>query len=218
MSGPRNAKKSNPRSDVVEEPFSLAVDGQRGSRLERELAEAAEAYDGERFEQARKLLAPMAKDVPDAAAVRELLGLTLYRLERFDAAIEELEAFGRLTGAVEQLPVLADCYRAGQNWDAVEALSARLEESPAPREVKLEGRIVAAGALADQGRLVEAIDLLGTRRLFPKHPEDVDLRKAYVLGDFYERAGDVARARQIFTSLASESPGFVDVDERISAL
>ena len=50
----------------------------------------------------------MAKNVPE---VRELFGLTLYRLRKWDAAVVELEAFRELAGSPEQDPVLADAYR-----------------------------------------------------------------------------------------------------------
>ena len=92
--------------------------------------------------------------------MRELLGLTYYRLGRWKDAVRELEAFRALTGSTEQHPVLADCYRALHRWSQVDELWHELREaSPAPDLVS-EGRIVAAGALAEQGDLPAAVRLL----------------------------------------------------------
>src|SRR5207302_464028 len=81
-------------------------------KLGQRLAEASKAYERARFTEARKLLKPLAGRVPGSASVRELYGLTLYRLGHWKLAVVELEAFRRLTGSTEQHPVLADCYRA----------------------------------------------------------------------------------------------------------
>ena len=84
-------------------------------------------------------------------------GLTLYRLERWRQAAAELEAYRALTGSADQLPVLADCYRALRRYDRVDELWAELREASPSAALVTEGRIVAAGALADQGDLQGAI-------------------------------------------------------------
>ena len=81
-----------------------------------------------------------------------------------------------------------------------------------------EGRIVAAGALADQGKLEQAIKLLerapGTpKRILPHH-----LRLWYSLADLHERAGDIPAARALFRKISAQDPSFVDVAERLAAL
>jgi len=58
-----------------------------------------------RFVEARKILKPLAERAPGSASVRELYGLTLYRLERWRSAATELEAYRNLTGASDRLPV-----------------------------------------------------------------------------------------------------------------
>ena len=55
------------------------------------------AFRRERYEEARKILRPIAEAAPTAVSVRELLGLTLYRLGRWKQAVTELEAFTDLT-------------------------------------------------------------------------------------------------------------------------
>ena len=44
------------------------------------------------------------------------------------------------------------------------------------------------------------------------------MRQWYVLADLYERSGDVARARELFTRVAIADPGAYDVDDRLEDL
>jgi hypothetical protein len=81
-----------------------------------------------------------------------------------------------------------------------------------------EGRIVAAGALADRGDLPGAIRLLAQGWRFPQRPKLHHLRRAYALADLYERVGDVPKARELFGRLQAADPGFADVGRRVRAL
>jgi tetratricopeptide (TPR) repeat protein len=182
------------------------------------LAEATKAYERDRFVDARKILKPLADRAPGSPAVRELYGLTLYRMGNWKLAINELEAFRRLTGSTEQHPVLADCYRALKRYHEVEALWDELKESSPSAELVAEGRIVAAGAFADQGEYDRAIRLLEAGIRNPKRLKPHHVRVLYVLADVVERAGDVPRARQLFRRVADADPEFADVQARLRAL
>jgi tetratricopeptide (TPR) repeat protein len=120
---------------------------------------------GAAFEQAVELLqrgrpaqaveaARTAKELaPRSGAVREVLGIALYRAERYRDALRELQAYRRMTGRLDQNHLIADSYRAlGSPAKAVdpvrEALRARL-----PDEVRAEAAIVGAAALAELGRV-----------------------------------------------------------------
>ena len=99
-------------------------------RLDARLKDAGKAFRRERFEEARSILRPLAEQAPTAESVRELLGLTYYRLGRWKLAVTELEAFRTLSGSTEQHPVLADCYRAlgrhakvAELWEELRAAS-----------------------------------------------------------------------------------------------
>jgi tetratricopeptide (TPR) repeat protein len=187
-------------------------------KLGQRLAEATKAFERERFVEARKTLKPLADRAPGSAAVRELHGLTLYRLGHWRLAAKELEAFRTLSGSTEQHPVLADCYRALHQYGQVDELWAELRAASPGAELVAEGRIVAAGALADQGKLREAIELLESAARWPKRLQDHHLRLMYALADLNERAGDTPKARQLFRRLADAAPGFADVDHRLRAL
>jgi tetratricopeptide (TPR) repeat protein len=195
-----------------------AVPANRLPRFEARLKEATDAFRRERYEEARRILRPLAEQAPGASAVRELFGLTLYRLGRWAQAKRELEAFRTQTGSVEQHPVLADCCRALGRYAEVEELWEELRAVSPSAELVAEGRIVAAGALADQGRLQDAIAVLEGAAKPAKRPKLHHLRMAYALADLYERAGEAPRARELFGRVAASDPDFVDVQARLRAL
>jgi tetratricopeptide (TPR) repeat protein len=195
-----------------------AVAPNRVDRFEARLKDASDAFRRERYEDARRILRPLAEQAPGASSVRELFGLTLYRLGRWAQAKRELEAFRTQTGSTEQHPVLADCCRALGHYAEVEELWEELRAASPSAELVAEGRIVAAGALADQGRLKEAIELLEAAAKPTKRPKQHHLRMAYALADLYERAGELPRARELFGRVAASDGDFVDVQARLRAL
>jgi len=90
----------------------------------------------------------------------------------------------------------ANGYRADSG--AVASLLGGLADTVRQTELVSEGRIVVAGALADRGRLAEAIALLQQSPPPRQKVQLRHLRECYVLADLYERSGDVARARELF--------------------
>jgi len=198
--------------------LTKAVGSVRAARLDKRLAEATDDFLEERFDEASKVLRPIVKEAPSVPLGRELLGLTYYRLGRWKAAITELEAFRLLTGSADQNAVLADCYRAMRRWKDVDRLWNELREASPSAAVVTEGRIVAAGALADQGRLPAAIELLSQGWRIPKRAQEHHLRRAYALADTYERAGDVPKARELFAWVAATDRDFSDASRRRRAL
>jgi hypothetical protein len=81
-----------------------------------------------------------------------------------------------------------------------------------------EGRIVAAGALADQGRLKDAIELMQPAQKPPKKVREYHLRQWYVLGDLLDRAGDTVGAARWFKQVLAHDSDFADTRERLRAL
>lgn len=190
----------------------------RAARLEQRLADAARAFERERYPEARRILQPLAKEAPGAASVRELHGLTLYNLGKWAEAARELEAYRSLTGSTSQHPVLADAYRALRRYRKADELWDELREASPSAELVAEGRIVAAGVLADQGELRHAIGLLERAKLDTKRPRGHHLRMMYALADLYERVGDVPRARDLFRRILRHDRDFFDVTDRVKAL
>jgi len=215
----RSQRSATERVKVDAPELVSLVGAQRAERLQGRLSDAATAFAGERYGEARQLLAPIAREVPELAAGRELFGLTLYRLGRWKDAARELDAFVELSGgSTEQHPVLADCRRAVRQYREVDRLWEELRESSPSGALVTEGRIVTAGSLADRGDLGAAIRLLSKGFRFPKRPMEHHLRRAYALADLYERSADVPQARTLFVQIARADPGFLDAAERAAAL
>ncbi len=195
-----------------------ALGAARGARSNERLRDAAHAFERERYDEARLLLKPLAELAPGAMSVRELLGLTYYRLGRWKDAVRELEAFRAGTDSTEQHPVLADAYRGLKKHRQVEELWDELRDASPSADLVTEGRIVMAGSLADRKQLSAAIALLEKSQRSVKRPQIHHLRQAYALADLYERAGDVARAREVFRWVVLHEPDFADAAERASSL
>ena len=204
--------------DDVQEELADAVGRTKVERVERRLAEAVKAYERDRYGDALRTLRPVARAAPMSATVRELHALTLYRLGKWAAAIRELEAFHALTGSFDQHPVLADCHRALRQFREVEAVWDDLRRSSPAPEVLAEGRIVMAGALADQGDLAGAIALLEQAKTKERPPPLHHVRVWYALADLYERAGDLPRARALFRAVLDADPTLFDTADRLAAL
>ena len=136
---------------------------------------------------------------------------------RWPLAVRDLLAHHELTGSYDQFPVIADCYRAMRQYREADATWEELRQASPSAEVVGEGRLVAAGCLADQGDLRGAVKLLegSLRRSRPKVSH---LRQWYALADLYERAGELPRARDLFTQIAAIDPYVYDVRQRLVAL
>jgi len=203
---------------VDREALERNVGRDRVARMERKLREAARAYEHGDYEAALSLLRGPMQELAHNAEARELYGLTLYRLGRWSDAAAELIAAGSLGDSAEQLPAVADCYRALRRWDDLEAVWDELREASPSAAALAEGRIVVAGSLADRGRLAEAIELLGRGFEPPARPQEFHLRRMYALADLHERAGNLAAARQLFGRIAGVEPDFYDVTDRVRGL
>lgn len=217
----RERKPLGARPQRVEDPavvLKRLVGPDRAKSLARKLNDAGRAFQGDRFADARALLRPVVKEAPALPDGRELMGLSLYRLGRWKEAVDQLEIFRELTDSTEQHPVLADCYRALGKTHEVEFLWKELGEASPSSEIVTEGRIVLAGAYGDSGDVAKAIRTLEAGWKPPKRPGDQHLRRAYALGDFYDRAGKTARARELFKWISGHDPHFSDVKTRVKQL
>ena len=214
-----SAKKAEGALELDRKRLNRTLGVDRAGRTIQRLADAADAYRDEHYEDAVRIVRPLAESLPDEPAIRELYGLSLYRLGKWRSAIHELSVFATLTGSVEQHPVLADCHRAMGHHNKVEELWDELGEVSPTAAVMAEGRIVLAGSLADQGRLRDAIATIEAGQLGGKKDlKEHHLRMRYVLADLYDRAGDRHQAIKYFRSIYDREPGYDDVAERLSSL
>ncbi len=205
-----------PRAVIAE--LNESVGPARAGKLTDRLAEASRAFERERYDEARKILKQLAEEAPAAPAVQELYGLALYRQGRWADALRHLDAAHSLSGSYDQHPVMADCARALGRYKRVQEFWDELRQASPGAELTTEGRIVMAGALADQGDVRGAIRLLAATRVNARHPQPHHLRLWYALADLYERAGDMPRARELFGRVAAVEPEAFDVPDRLRAL
>jgi tetratricopeptide (TPR) repeat protein len=207
-----------PLDPEVAAELTGAVGKQRGDRLAERLAQASEALDRERYQEARRIAGAIMKEAPGVAAAHEVHGLASYRLGLFKPAVRSLEAAFDLHPDPSIMPVIADCYRALGRWSSVERVWREIREMSPSQEVLAEGRIVAAGALADQGDLRGALAVMEPATKRAKTIRDHHLRQYYVLGDLSDRVGDPIAARRWFGTIADVDPDFADVEQRLRTL
>lgn len=216
-STPRPRGRKVPK--VITQEVAGAVEPTLAPRVERKLGQAADAFERDHILDALRILRPLSKEAPTVPAVRELTGLAYYGTGQWAQAAKELEAFRALGGSVEQHPVLADCYRALKRYKDVAELWEELREASPGAALVTEGRIVAAGALADQGDVHGAIKLLEKGPVRPNRSAALHhARLWYALADLYERAGDAPKARELFSRVVAAEPGLADAAERLAAL
>lgn len=215
-SATRRAPK--PLDPEVAAELSEALGPQRGARLTERLAQASEALDRERYQEARRIASAIAKEAPGVAAAHELVGLANYRLGLYKQAVAALEAAQDVHPNPALLPVIADCQRAQGRWAAVDRVWTEIKAASPSHDVMAEGRMVAAGALADQDDLRGALALMEPATKRPKAVRDFHLRQWYVLGDLYDRMGDPISARRWFSTIAEFDDEFADVRDRLRSL
>ena len=211
-------KAPRPLDPEVSAELVGALGQQRGARLSERLAQASEALDRERFQESRRIATAIAKEAPSVAAAHEIVGLSNYRLGKYKQAAAALQVAQDLHEDPSLLPVIADCHRAQGRWAAVDQVWQEIKASSPSHDVMAEGRIVAAGALADQGELRAAIELMEPATKRPKSVREFHLRQWYVLGDLYDRVGDPIAARRWFAAVADIDDDYADVGARLRAL
>jgi hypothetical protein len=193
-------------------------------RATQELVSSAEravgALDADRFGDALRLARSVLRAVPNVPEMHAVAGLAAYRLGRWQQGARELEGYRVRTGASDLVPPLMDCYRALGRTQKVAQLWTELRRTPVDADLLTEARMVGAGALADRGDLAGAISLLaaGSPPKSLRNPAARHLRRWYALGDLYEQAGDVPRARELFGRVAKSDPDAYDVRARLDGL
>ncbi len=204
---------------ILREEVPRGLSAYKTDALRKELTEAIRAYEADRYRDAKRHLDAATRFANASPSITELLGLTHYRLGNWSAAIGFLESAAEASGSLDQGPVMADCYRALGRHDRVKEIYEEVGRvSPSP-EVMAEARIVYAGSLSDQKEYADAIKLL-SRFEKPNRtkPRLIDLRQWYMLGDLYEKVGEIEHARRLFGLVAKEDPSLYDVAERLADL
>jgi tetratricopeptide (TPR) repeat protein len=217
-SGPKTRRQAVLPSDVVVELRHMSKPGRAEDatrRLERavQLLERGDAPGATAEAAAAKQLAPRAP------AVREVLGLALYGLERYQEALSEMQAYRRMSGRADQNHIIADCLRSvGRSDRAVPLAEEALAARGIPVAAKAEAVIVAASALADQGKFDQALGMLRRIRTRDDVASPEVLRVWYVTGDILERSGHLQEAQREFRKIVRHDPSAFDAAERAAQL
>jgi tetratricopeptide (TPR) repeat protein len=214
---PAPAVRALPR-DVVNELNRVARSGkghQAAARLERavQLLERGDARGAVTEALNAKGFAPRS------ASIREVLGMALYRQDRWREALSELQAYRRMSGRADQNHLIADAERAlGRPERAVPLAEEALAGRGVPIEARAEAVIVAASALADMGRFDQALGLLRRVRTREDVARPEVIRVWYVIADILERAGRPREAAEQFRKILRHDPAAYDVAERVAQL
>ena len=226
--GPRSKGTGRPQKggrkevralDSVVEQFEKALGSKASPRALKRYDAALQAFEAHRYDDARKILNPMSREYSEVAAVREMLGLCLYRGGQWKRALVEFEASLKLNPDwIFNHAVIQDCHRALGEHQMVEKYWQELQEASPHPELMAEGRIVMAGSLADRRQITEALALMEKASGDMSRPSEYHLRQWFVIADLYDKEGNVIKARQFFERIAAIDPGFVDVAERLSTL
>jgi tetratricopeptide (TPR) repeat protein len=204
-------------NDIVAELRATARPG-KGEILVKVFSEAAGAFAAEDYAEAVRLADQSKHIALRSATVRELLGLAYYRMGQWREAARELSAFRRISGTTDQNPVIADCYRALKKPEKSLELVDEMDRKKVAPPVYYEGQIVAAGALADDGKPIDGIERLLRLDLDPEVAEEHHVRAWYVLADLLERSGRFTQARRWFDAVAAVDNESTDARERAAKL
>lgn len=195
----------------VIEALSRVTPQERVPAALRELGDATDALAEGRFQSAWRHASKAKELSPRDISVREVLGLSAYRLGEWVVALRELRTHRRLSGEVTHLPVEMDSLRAmGRNED-VEKLwqeVGRLADEPS---IIKEASVVYASYLLDNDRTEEARALITPGRLSNK-PYPEDLRVWYVAARSAALDGDPAEANRIRDAIEIFDPAFPGLD------
>lgn len=190
----------------------------RADEVLRLLGDAVEALERDRPGQAAEAAARAKSLAPRSGAVRETLGLALYRAGRFREALRELQAYRRMTGRPDQNHLIADAHRALGAPEKAPSLAQEAMRARVSPEVKAEAAVVGAAALADLGRFDEALSLLRRLPTSAEVARPYDLRVWYVAGDVLERAGRREDAAREFRRILEHDADAFDAAERLARL
>jgi tetratricopeptide (TPR) repeat protein len=195
------------RSELGGLPLELAATVGRYLVAAELASDAEKAYD---YAQAARHLASRI------GVVREVVGVTAYRTERWAEALAELRAARRMTGRNDYLAVMADSERALGRLDRALEVVHSPEARRLPREAQIELRIVESGIRRDQGLGDAAVLVLQVAELRDGRVHPFSARLFYAYGEALLTAGRKDEARQAFGKAIEFDPeGETDAIDRL---
>lgn len=164
------------------------------------------AFADERFGKAAGSLGRAKELAPRSATIRELLGLSLYQLERWKEALGEMRTYRRLTGSTDHMAVELDCQRALGDTHGADKTWERFNElGGGSAEAADELRVVYASSLLERGEKTRAWLVVKPDRLIAS-PSQSMLRRWAVAARVAEANGDRDTARKLVTAIRDADP------------
>ena len=176
------------------------------------LGAASEALADGRYHVAVKQGHRAKAMAPQDATTRETLGIALYRVGDWTAALRELRTYRRMSGDTTHLPVEMDTLRALGKGRDVDRAWETLQERGARPAVMKEGLVVFASHLIDGGDYERAWKLTKPKGL-RKDPSEAELRLWYVAARSAALREDAVAARELADAIITADPGFPGIDE-----
>ena len=201
----------------MREEIRLTTRKDRRTVVLKIIAEGIDAYGGENFDAAFRKLAKAKQLSPRSPSVRELLGLSAYRLEKWGEALAELRAYRRIAGDTSYMPAEMDSLRAlGRDAD-VEKTWKKFGELGGSRPAEAEARVVYGAFLLDRGRPAEAWAVTRTSRL-PLNAPHYELRRWFIAARAALEIGDTEAAGQLAGAVHRADPRMEGLDELMSLI
>ena len=152
---------------------------ENAERVAKHLVVAGQLLDSEpetAYEHAKAAVAHAGR----IGAVREVLGIIAYQLEKYDEAIRELRTHRRISGSNDNVALIADSERGRGKPDKALEVFEDADKNSVDDEVWTELVIVAAGAHTDKGDIAKAKELIESAGFTGHQPsETVRLLSAY---------------------------------------
>jgi tetratricopeptide (TPR) repeat protein len=222
----RNSESSRPQLDLtvgsqlpkwIQEEVTRTTRKERRAAVLQSLEAAADAFADARYGKAAEHAERAKKASSSNATIREILALSLYRMGRWEPALQELRTFRRIAGETTHMPVEMDCLRALDRAADVEKVWEELKHLGGRPDTFREARVVYGSFLLDAGRARDAWQVVNPKRL-EEHPQEAELRQWYVAARVAAHLGDDASASKILQAITSADPAFPGLDELEAAI
>ncbi|HEU4515317.1 MAG TPA: tetratricopeptide repeat protein [Nocardioidaceae bacterium] len=188
------------------------------ARVARHLVAAGQLIDTDPETAYQHTLAARAR-AARVAVVREACGEAAYAAGKYADALSELRAAKRMNGAIDYLPVMADCERALGRPEKALALAKNPSVANLSPDLLAEMTIVEAGARRDMGDLDAAVRTLENAPLRSRSRAGWVVRLRYAYADTLLAAGRRDEAIQWFhRTVGIDGEGITDAGERIAEL
>jgi tetratricopeptide (TPR) repeat protein len=188
------------------------------ARVARHLVAAGQLLDSDPEAAYQHTLAARAR-ASRVAVIREATGEAAYAAGHFAEALSELRAAKRMNGAIDYLPVMADCERALGRPERALALAKSPSVAKLPMAQQVEMTIVEAGSRFDLGEVDSALRTLENAPVRSVAREDWVVRLRYAYADLLLQAGRRDEAIEWFHRTAGIDGGAItDAAERILEL